>query len=206
MDITLYLIFLTTTAMLILVPGPSAILAAGQGAGHHVWKAQWTVLGIACADLLFFLLSATGVASLVLASPLLFNLIRWGGVLYLLWLAYQALFSHAGMIRFSPADTSEHAFRLFIKGLMLHASNPKALVYFAALLPQFLNPEIPLLPQLLIMGATLLITDLLVFFAYTLMGSWLARRGLSEGLVRAINRLAGATLLLVAGGLMLMDI
>ena len=76
MDIGLYSIFLVTTVMLILVPGPAAITVAAQGASNNSKKAFMGVMGVASADVIFFALSATGIASLILASNLLFSVIK----------------------------------------------------------------------------------------------------------------------------------
>ena len=101
MDISIYLIFLVTTVMLILVPGPAAITVAAQGASHNSQRAFFGVLGVASADVLFFALSATGIASLILASNLMFSVIKWFGVAYLLYLGISALFSKSGVIKLS---------------------------------------------------------------------------------------------------------
>lgn len=77
MNLELYSIFLVTTVMLIFVPGPAAITVAAQGASHSSNKAFLGVLGVASADVAFFVLSATGIASLILASNLLFSIIKW---------------------------------------------------------------------------------------------------------------------------------
>ena len=78
LDLSLYLIFLTTTVMLILIPGPAAITVASQGATNTSNKAFFGVLGVATADVIFFALSATGIASLIIASNLMFSAVNRG--------------------------------------------------------------------------------------------------------------------------------
>ena len=195
MDSGLYLIFLATTVMLIMVPGPSAITAASQGASHSQGKAFLGVLGIACADVLYFSLSATGIASLIIASATLFALIKWVGVAYLLYLGLSAIFSNAGPINLSREAKASKPGKLFYQGLIVQLANPKALLYFSALLPQFIDPAEPVLLQILIMGASCLLADLLVYSAFSYMGNHLARKQLKAWVVNAMNKTAGLTLI-----------
>ncbi len=195
MDSGLYLIFLATTVMLIMVPGPSAITAASQGASHPQGKAFFGVLGIACADVLYFSLSATGIASLIIASATLFALIKWVGVAYLFYLGLSAIFSDAGPINLSREQKVSRPGKLFYQGLIVQLANPKALLYFSALLPQFIDPAEPVLLQLLIMGASCLLADLLVYSTFSYMGNHLARKQLKARVVNAINKTAGLTLI-----------
>ena len=195
MDPGLYSIFLVTTVMLILVPGPAAITVATQGANHSSRKAFLGVLGVAGADVIFFALSATGIASLILASSLLFSAIKWVGVIYLLYLGAVAFFSESGAIRIrKDANQGGHA-RLFYQGLIVQLANPKALMYFSALLPQFVDPGEPILFQMLLMGASCLLADLVVYSLFSLMGDRLAKQKMQAWVVRLINRAAGVTLI-----------
>lgn len=195
MDLHIYAIFLVTTVMLILVPGPAAITVAGQGASGRPRGALYGVLGVACADAIFFALSATGIASLIVASSLLFSLVKWVGVAYLLYLGLAAIFGKAGVIRID-ADTGQASTAgLFARGLVVQLANPKALLYFSALLPQFIDPGRPLLLQVLVMGASCVVADIVVYSLYGHLGSRLARQGLGARTVGLVNKAAGATLL-----------
>lgn len=135
MELSLYIIFLVTTVMLIMVPGPSAITVTTQAVSYSSKKAFWGVLGVASADVLFFSLSATGVASLILASSVLFTMIKWCGVLYLLYLGAMAFFSQSGGIQITKKTNSLSDVKLFSQGFIVQLANPKALIYFSALLP-----------------------------------------------------------------------
>lgn len=195
MDTHLYFIFLVTTLMLVMVPGPSAMTAAAQGANHRASKAFMGVLGIASADAIFFALSATGIASLIVASSVLFSVIKWFGVLYLLYLGSVALFSKAGVIRISQTPTPSRRVRLYWQGLVVQLSNPKALMYFSALLPQFLDPAEPILQQLLVMGVSLVLADVVVYSLFSMLGDRLGQQKIKAGIVAAINKMAGITLI-----------
>lgn len=195
MDISLYSIFFVTTVMLILVPGPAAITVAAQGASHSSQRAFLGVLGVASADVLFFALSATGIASLILASNLMFSVMKWLGVVYLLYLGISALFSKSGVIKLSAETKESSRKKLFSKGLVVQLANPKALMYFTALLPQFIDPSKPVLFQMLLMGASCLLADIVVYSVFSRLGDRIAKQQLKSWVTTLINKAAGITLI-----------
>lgn len=91
MDFQTYLIFTIATALIIFSPGPSAVLMASQGAINGFKRTLLGVFGITCATIIYFVLSATGIASLILASHTLFQIIKWAGVAYLIYLGCTAI-------------------------------------------------------------------------------------------------------------------
>src|SRR5690554_5680889 len=99
--------------MLILVPGPAAITVAAQEASHNSQRAFFGVLGVARVDVLFFALWSTGIASLILASNLMFSVIKWFGVAYLLYIDILALFSKSGAIKLSAERKERTRQKLF---------------------------------------------------------------------------------------------
>lgn len=197
MDLGLYSFFLVTTVMLILVPGPAAITVASQGASHSSKKAFLGVLGVASADVIYFALSATGIASLILASSLLFSLIKWFGVVYLLYLGITAIFGKSGAIKINRKSNNGGPGKLFSKGVVVQLANPKALMYFSALLPQFVDPSEPILFQMLLMGVSCLLVDLLVYSLFSQMGDLLAKQKMKSWVINVINKAAGITLIAI---------
>ncbi|MEP2102530.1 MAG: LysE family translocator [Parasphingorhabdus sp.] len=195
MELGIYLIFFFTTAVVIFVPGPAAIAIAAQGAGNGHKRATFGVLGVASANAVYFLLSAMGIASLLIASPLIFNAIKWVGVAYLVYLGLSAIFSKSGGIQF-PTGKLQSAASLFGKGFLVEFANPKALLYFAAILPQFLDASRPIVVQMLIMGLTTVILDFISYALYAYAGDRLTSGRVKEWIVRLINRIAGGALLL----------
>lgn len=194
----IFLIFLATTAVVVLSPGAAAIAIASQGAANGGRRAVAGVLGVAVANAGYFVLSATGVASLLIASHLVFAIIKWTGVIYLIWLGTSALVHRAGAIHVQNSGVRSSPATLFAKGFIVEAANPKALLYFSAIVPQFLDPAAPILPQFVTMGATAFALDLFGYCLYAGLGAYMARGGLKASFVNAINRLAGAALLLMA--------
>ena len=198
MNLSLYLIFLATTVMLILIPGPAAITVASQGATNTSNNAFFGVLGVATADVIFFALSATGIASLIIASNLMLSAVKWAGVVYLLYLGAGALLSQSGAIKINRQQAQERAPKLFSQGLVIQLANPKALLYFSALLPQFIDPGKPIFFQILVMGASCFLADLLIYSVYSHLGYRLAKQALKQWVINLINKVAGITLISTA--------
>ncbi|KKJ75782.1 threonine transporter RhtB [Kiloniella litopenaei] len=198
MDFHLFLLFATTTAIVISSPGPSAILVISQGASYGLGRAIFGILGIAVGGMIYFTLSATGIASLILPSTFVFSTIKWIGVAFLLYLGLRALFSKSALINIAPARGQKTRIALFLQGLFIMASNPKAMLFFIAILPQFIDLDRPIAPQILIMGATTFALQLPIYSAYAYMGERITRSGEKGGIktwfASALNKCAGAAL------------
>ncbi len=198
MELQTFLIFTLTTAIVISSPGPTAILIASQGAGNGFKQTLFVLLGIASATAIYFVLSATGVASLIVASHTLFQFIKWGGVVYLVYLGCSATLSRSGgIIIKSDAHQKKRKF-LFSHGFLIAFSSPKSLIYFSAILPQFLDTSAPLTQQFIIMWAITFFLQCVIFSFYAYLGEHLSRRGLRGWLVNIINKTAGGALLFAA--------
>lgn len=197
MELQMFTIFAITTFFVVFSPGPAAITAASQGAANGPWRATSGVLGIATANAVYFALSATGIASLIIASHTLFSVIKWVGVAYLIYLGATALFSKTGGLSVQPGQRARRSV-LFATGFTVEFANPKALLYFAAILPQFVDPGRDILPQILIMGGLTLAIDLVVYSVYAQLGHALATSGAKPWIVKSVNRVAGSALLFAA--------
>ncbi|MFK7791604.1 MAG: LysE family translocator [Devosiaceae bacterium] len=195
MELQTFLIFAITTAVVIFSPGPSAILMESQGAGNGLRRTAFGLLGITCATLIYFILSATGIASLIVASHTLFQIIKWVGVAYLIYLGCSAIFSKSGGLVVSTAVPVKKRSSLFAHGFLIEFSNPKALLYFSAVLPQFLDVSRPIAMQFAIMWATAFLLQIVIYGAYAYLGERLTRGGVKAWIVSAINKTAGAALI-----------
>ena len=132
MESATFLLFLITTIVVVFSPGPAAITIAAQGSGNGLKNAIFGVLGVAFANVVYFTLSATGIASLVIASQFVFSIIKWVGVVYLIYLGLSAIFSKSGGLIIEPGKKDKRL-ALFSKGFIVEFANPKALLYFAAI-------------------------------------------------------------------------
>ena len=190
------ILFLITTFVVVLSPGPAAIAVTAEAASNGYKRSLLVISGIAIANVVYFVLSATGIAALIIASHTLFSIIKWVGVGYLLFLGFSAIFSDTGPLSISSSkNKSRSKYKVFLKGFILEISNPKALLYFSALLPQFIDISKPILSQLSILC---LITFFLDFFCYSLygyLGAKSANVGARPFVMKLINRTAGGMLI-----------
>ncbi|HEY0843766.1 MAG TPA: LysE family translocator [Noviherbaspirillum sp.] len=197
-----YLIFLVTTAVVCLTPGPAALLVVAQGMSNGLRRSYWAIAGIAMANAIYFALSATGVAALIVASGTLFSVIKWAGVAYLFYLGIAAMRSKASAL--TVTQDSRHAvrgLRAFWQAVVVELANPKALLYFVALLPQFVDPAQPVAFQMLVFGTTCIGLDLAAYSLYAWLGSKTQRFTANARFVTASNRTSGG-LLMIAGAMM----
>ncbi len=197
MDTGTFILFALTTIVVVFSPGPAAITVASQGSGNGIRHAIFCVFGVAFANVVYFVLSATGIASLIIASHLVFSIIKWVGVAYLVYLGVSAIFSKSGGLQISQGKKNTR-FSLFSKGFIVEFSNPKALLYFAAILPQFININYEIIPQILIMGLTTIVIDITVYSAYAFLGHRIGKSGVKAWIIKSINCTAGGALLFAA--------
>ncbi|MDI6746766.1 MAG: LysE family translocator [Rhodocyclaceae bacterium] len=190
------LLFLATTFVVVLSPGPAAISVTGEAASNGFKRAFLVILGVAVANVAFFVLSGTGIAALIIASNALFTAIKWIGVAYLLYLGVGAIIGSAGPLNISPSTREAgNPHKAFLKGFIVEASNPKALLYFSALLPQFVDISRPVFPQLAIMCFMTFFIDLLCYSLYAYLGHKSSRVAISPFIIKCINRTAGGMLI-----------
>ncbi|HCH31516.1 MAG TPA: LysE family translocator [Oceanospirillaceae bacterium] len=197
-DLAVFPIFLITTFVVILSPGPAAISVTGLAAGNGFLHSLWMTLGIALGNVVFFVLSATGIAALIVASTGLFTVIKWAGVAYLVYLSGSALLSKGGVLKLQPKNRAKSPWKSLMAGFGLELANPKALMYFAALLPQFLDLQSALIPQLLVLGTIVFILDICCYSLYGYLGSKSTAFMKKPNIVKWINRSAGTMLLFSA--------
>lgn len=205
MDFKVWLTFFIANLLLSLSPGPGALAAVNAGASHGV-RAGWRlVMGLQVALLIELSIVALGAGVLLTTSATAFALLRWIGALYLIWLGFKQLWL---VWRPQPENKDEQAAdpvcprqALFWRGLLVNLTNPKSHVFMAALLPQFISPSLPLLPQYLTIAATMCGIDTLVMGAYALLASRLSVWLHEPHLVRWRNGLFGGAF--IAFGLLL---
>jgi homoserine/homoserine lactone efflux protein len=138
------------------------------GLTHGVRRGYWSILGLEVGLMLQLTLVALGLGAIVTGSIVAFNAVKWVGVAYLLYLAVRQWRTATRDLR-EQLDTSTEAGRaaLVARGFLVNATNPKGLVFFLAVVPQFVVPTAPLLPQYLAIGTTMVAVDLIVMGLYT---------------------------------------
>ena len=175
MSLGSWLGFLVAAMLVAISPGPGAVLSMSIGMRYGYRQALVAILGLQAALLLQVLVVAVGLGALLATSDAAFAAVKFLGVLYLVWLGVQkwrALPMPPRIDAPLPANQG-----LFTQGLLVNLTNPKAIVFIGALVPQFVDPGQPTFVQYLILGVTLCITDIVVMSAYALaalrLGGWL---------------------------------
>ena len=158
MPIDTFVAFLAATIVLMLIPGPSVMLAVGVSLAHGFRTGMANVVGASGAVAVQMVVLGIGLTPVLLFAAQWFNAIRWAGVFYLLYL---------GLVQWRRAGAPppaigvrSHRHRAFWHGFAVSALNQKSLLFFAAILPQFLDPARPPAAQLIVMGVTLVVTAL----------------------------------------------
>jgi homoserine/homoserine lactone efflux protein len=194
MNLTTWWIFVCMEAVLCLTPGPAVLFVLSSALNKGARKTVFSILGILAANTVYFALSATGIGALLLSSKL-FLAVKWAGAAYLVVLGLRLLMDHKGVDQ-APAFVDHKSHHLFFDGFTLQISNPKAIIFFVALLPQFLNPHAAVVPQIVILGATSATIEFFVLLGYAMVGSALTPR-----YARWTNRVAGGLLIGAGAGL-----
>lgn len=200
MNLSLWGAFAATVVLLAISPGPGAAAVMSAGMGHRFAVAFRVVLGLQVALLLQLTIVAAGVGALLAASETAFSTVRWLGAAYLIWL---------GLRKFGESPRSLAAVSVtrqgkwFWQGVLVNLSNPKAIVFIGALVPQFLVLERPQLPQYLIIAATMCVIDTTVMSCYGLLGSRLAGLLSDPRRLRWASRLFGTAFVSLGAGLLL---
>ncbi|MCB5196906.1 LysE family translocator [Deefgea salmonis] len=199
MSLQIWLAFIATTCFISATPGPNMLLMISHGA-RYGWRATTaTMAGTIVGLALLLSASAMGVSTILAASAPLFTALKMVGALYLLYLGYQCW--HAGSQLSLPnanADTPRARFRT---GLTIALSNPKAILFAGAFLPQFINPSLPQGPQWLILLSSFFVIELSWQLIYALGGMSLARWLASGQRIKAFNRSCALAFFAVGGAL-----
>ena len=199
MDFDVWLGFFAACWVISLSPGAGAIASMSCGLRYGFWRGYWNVLGLQLALALQIAIVAAGLGAVLAASELAFGLIKWFGVAYLLYLGWKQWVAPVGEL--AASDTARPLGRpltLVLRGFLVNASNPKAIVFILAVIPQFLDPRQPLLSQYLIIAATMIAVDLVVMAGYTGLAARVLRLLRSPRQQRLLNRTFGALFMAAA--------
>jgi homoserine/homoserine lactone efflux protein len=199
MSFATWIAFVIAGTIIAISPGSGAILSMSHGLAYGVKKASATVLGLQLGLILVLVIAGAGVGSLLLASALAFTVVKVIGALYLIWLGISQWRARAEA---SDVPTAGLAIlptfgRRVMTGFLTNATNPKGIVFMVAVLPQFIAQDAPVLPQLAILGATMVTIDTTVMHGYALLASSMQRWFRDPRAVKMQNRFFGAVLMVV---------
>lgn len=205
MDHNLLLLFIPTFFAVSITPGMCMTLAMTLGMTIGIRRSLWMMLGELIGVGLVALSALIGVATLLLARPHLFLLLKYAGGAYLLYLGIQMWRSRGKMaIPETPIDQqSVKRWGLISQGFVTAIANPKAWAFMISLLPPFINPERSLLPQATQLIAIILCFELICMLLYAMGGKTLRHLLQQQSSVRLLNRIAGSLMMVVAGWLVI---
>jgi homoserine/homoserine lactone efflux protein len=200
-----YGLYVATEAALSLSPGPAVMLVIAYGLAQGARRSVWASLGILSANALYFALSATSLGALLVASRTFFLVVKWCGAAYLVYLGVAALLGHPSPITLSkPAARGNSPRSIFVSGLTLQLANPKTLVFFVAILPQFVDPRLAIGPQMVWLAAGSVIPEFFILAGYGFAASRAARLATDRRFARLTDRAAG--LLVLAAAAMVLSV
>jgi homoserine/homoserine lactone efflux protein len=203
MQLSLWLAFLGACLAISLSPGPGAFAAMAAGLRNGFRRGYWVVLGLQLGIVAILAVVAAGVGALIVASPAAFEALRWAGVAYLAWLGVSQWGKRGSIIAEGSDGDRQTRGALLVRGLLVEITNPKALLFLLAVVPQFIDSGMPLPRQYLILTATIVSVDMVVMAGYTLLAARLLRFLRDPGHVRLVSRAFGALFLGAAAALAL---
>lgn len=191
MTIEIWLAYVGTVLIMMSTPGPSQLLMLSVSASNGFRRSIATAAGDLSANTIQILLAGFGLAAVITSWQYGLMVVKWTGVAYLLWIGVRQILGSFGSAGALQNSTPAGSGTLWWRGFITSASNPKAVVFFAALFPQFLSSQHPLAPQIAILGVTYIVIDACFLAAYGQGAVWLVRRLRSR--YRAwVERIAGA--------------
>jgi threonine/homoserine/homoserine lactone efflux protein len=187
-----WLLFLVMETALSLSPGPAVFYVVSQGVRGALRRSLPAAAGIISANAIYFTLSATSLGAIIATSARFFTIAKWVGAAYLVYLGIKALrsagSSHAVVLGETLPQQQGDRRRVYLGAITLQLANPKALLFFLALLPQFIDPTQLVVPQMLILAATSMLPEFCILVGY----GWLAHRALHAsvkfGMSSNVNR------------------
>jgi homoserine/homoserine lactone efflux protein len=202
MELTVWVTYLVTTVVLSVTPGPGVFSSVSSGLSHGFSRGLWNGVGMQAANLILAVIVSFGLGAILLASQTAFAVVKWLGVAYLIYLGIATWRSKPGeLAQRSGGGSRKSARDIFVRGFLVSLTNPKGILFFAAILPQFIDITRPQLPQYAILTATTFAVDVVVMAAYTAAAARALRLMRDPRKLRWVNRGLGSAF--VAAGIAL---
>jgi homoserine/homoserine lactone efflux protein len=210
MSFTTWFSFFCAACLIAISPGSGAILSMSHGLAYGFKKASVTIFGLQLGLILVLVIAGAGVGSLLLASETAFNVVKLIGAGYLIYLGLTQFFAKSksesdaavGSTKNSGAQLNvPHPSRRILTGFLTNASNPKGIIFMVAVLPSFMDSRAPLLPQLSILGVTMVVIDTTVMHGYAFLASSFQQWLNNPKVQNVQNRVFGAVLMMVGASL-----
>ena len=201
MELSVWITYFIATIILSVSPGPGVFSSISSGLHHGFRLGLWNGVGMQAANMLMVIFVSLGLGALLLASETLFTLVKWAGVAYLIYLGIVTWRAPARGFEEDRDDRETTAGGVFMRGFWVNATNPKGIIFFAAILPQFIDVARPQLVQYAIFSTTTFAVDLVVMMGYTAVAAKVLRVMSDPAKLRWVNRTLGGAF--IAAGLAL---
>ena len=195
MSVELYLAYVVACFIITIIPGPTVTLIVANSLAHGARAGLINVAGTQLGLGMMMLVLIVGLSSIIATMGFWFDWLRLAGAAYLIWLGWKLLRSEGGFGQ--SGDTPKPRGGFFLQGFLVLLGNPKALLWFGAFIPQFIDPAGDYLWQVVLLGLTAMATGAISDGAYAILAGG-AGRLLSRQRVRLISRIGG--LCLIGGG------
>lgn len=196
MTLDWWLTYLLTTLILSLSPGSGAINTMSTAISHGYRGAAASIAGLQVGLAIHIVLVGIGLGALLSQSLLAFDILKWFGAAYLIWLGIQQ-WRAAGSLDLHALAGALPRRQLFRRAVLVNLTNPKSIVFLAALFPQFIVPHQPQVAQYLILGVTTVAVDIVVMMGYATLATRIAVWLKGPRQIRLLNRLFGSLFMLV---------
>ncbi|QTF10628.1 homoserine/homoserine lactone efflux protein [Brenneria izadpanahii] len=191
-----WLTYLLTTLILSLSPGSGAINTMSTGISHGYRGTIASITGLQIGLAVHIVLVGIGLGALLSQSLLIFDLLKWLGAAYLIWLGIQQWRS-AGSLDMNALASAMPRRKLLKRAILVNLTNPKSIVFLAALFPQFIIPHQPQAAQYLVLGATTIAVDIIVMIGYATLAKRISGWLKGARQMRILNRIFGSLFILV---------
>jgi threonine/homoserine/homoserine lactone efflux protein len=195
MSIELYLAYVVACFVITIIPGPTVTLIVANSLAHGARAGLANVAGTQLGLGLMMLVLIVGLSSIIATMGIWFDWLRFAGAAYLVWLGFKLIRSSGSFGQMTSAPAPRGGF--FLQGFLVLLGNPKALLWFGAFIPQFVDPAGDYVGQVVLLGLTAMATAAISDGAYAVLAGG-AGRLLSQRRVQLISRLSG--LCLIGGG------
>lgn len=204
MSLNFVLIYTTTVFIASIVPGPSMLLALTHGIQFGAKRTMASAMGNLTITLIQAAISITGLGTILIASETAFQIIKFAGAAYLVYMGVWLLFSSKLTIATGSNSQSQKEIslrKMYLQAAWVTAGNPKAIVFFTAIFPQFINPDAAYLPQFFFLMSTGALIAFSCFMLYALSGQKIVSLFSSATIGKFINRVIGGTFIGAGVGL-----
>ncbi|HHO7683670.1 TPA: LysE family translocator [Proteus mirabilis] len=202
MELSTLLLFIPACFALNLAPGPNNLLSINNAAYYGFARSCAGGLGRLLAFVIMIVLASFWLAVVLQTSEFIFSVIKFAGVAYLLWLAYQLWKAPTDEFKFDSNKKNNSIVKLARQEFFIAAGNPKAILIFTAFLPQFVSPQLPASSQFLILGSLFLLLEFIAIMLYAWLGLHMKKLLKKPHAKKVFNRMCSSLLASAGIGLL----